>query len=360
MSGTALTAIGIAGAVGNILFGDAGPVVLGDFVFTGLEVPGSITWGGQQTLTVHKLPGGGRVIDVMGRDDAALSWSGILLGGDRASRAYALDEMRIAGLPVPLSWGSHLYTVVIREFICEDAAHRGNYRIACEVLRDESADPGDTDPTILGQIIADVNALLPVYGAVLAATGLGQAVYTSLTGLQTTTGGMATLTAGSTVGASVIVSASAAQALAASDVVTADTAFNAAPFNLTDPIAATAALQSVTLYAGSQAAGLFAIGGLGRMVDNLSLVSGETGARASMPQPVTQQRPGASAGAAVVSAGGNLYQIAADQLGDAGQWWRVMTASTLTDPMLTGLVSLKIPEPLPAPATGLPDGLVIL
>lgn len=359
-----VTGAGIAGAIGNILFGDAGPVVLGDFTFTGLEVPASITWGGGQALTVHKLPGGGRVIDVMGRDDAAMSWDGILLGANRADRAYALDEMRVAGLPVALSWGAHLYTVVIREFTCQDAAHRGNYHITVEVLRDESANPADATPTILGQIIDDVNALLPIYSTVVAATGLGSAIYTSLTGLQTSAGATRSLTAGSPAAAPIVAAAASIQAQAALDMAAADIVFSyevaAPPFGSSDPIIATNAIQGLTLYCASQAAAMMAIGGAGRIIDNLSLVSGETVAQASMPQPSTQLRPGGSAGAAVISAGGNLYQISADQLGDAAQWWRVMTASALTDPMLTGLVSLKVPLPVPAPASGLPDGLTVL
>ncbi len=42
--------------------------------------------------------------------------------------------------------------------------------------------------------------------------------------------------------------------------------------------------------------------------------------------------------------GGNLFQIAASQLGDATQWIRIAQANGLSDPMLVGLITLRIPD----------------
>ena len=55
-------------------------VTLGGFAFQDFEVPERIPAGGEQMLAIHKLVGGRRVIDAMGRDDAALEWSGYFLG----------------------------------------------------------------------------------------------------------------------------------------------------------------------------------------------------------------------------------------------------------------------------------------
>ena len=52
----------------------AGTLLLGPVLFRDFELPGQITWGGKQRLAVHHLPGGRRVIDAMGRDDAAIVW----------------------------------------------------------------------------------------------------------------------------------------------------------------------------------------------------------------------------------------------------------------------------------------------
>lgn len=42
-------------------------------------------------------------------------------------------------------------------------------------------------------------------------------------------------------------------------------------------------------------------------------------------------------------AGGNLFRVAATYLGDATQWIRIAQLNNLTDPMLTGTVTLKLP-----------------
>lgn len=42
-------------------------------------------------------------------------------------------------------------------------------------------------------------------------------------------------------------------------------------------------------------------------------------------------------------AGGNLFQLAAQYLGDATQWNRIAELNGLTDPFLAGPVTLEIP-----------------
>jgi nucleoid-associated protein YgaU len=49
----------------------------------------------------------------------------------------------------------------------------------------------------------------------------------------------------------------------------------------------------------------------------------------------------------LVVAGGNLFQIAAAELGDATQWIRIAQLNNLSDPMLDGVVTLLIPDPDP-------------
>jgi hypothetical protein len=43
-------------------------------------------------------------------------------------------------------------------------------------------------------------------------------------------------------------------------------------------------------------------------------------------------------------AGGNLFQIAAQQLGDATQWIRIAQLNGIKDPMLQGVVTLLVPD----------------
>src|SRR5690242_17085448 len=82
-------------------------LVLGPVAFSDFEVPERIRFGGAQRLTVHKLPGGARVIDALGPDDTELGWSGIFAGPDATERALLLDQLRVRGAVLPLkSWNS--------------------------------------------------------------------------------------------------------------------------------------------------------------------------------------------------------------------------------------------------------------
>jgi L-ascorbate metabolism protein UlaG (beta-lactamase superfamily) len=57
--------------------------------------------------------------------------------------------------------------------------------------------------------------------------------------------------------------------------------------------------------------------------------------------------------ATLTVAGGNLFQIAAQQLGDATQWIRIAQLNNLTDPMLSGLVTLTMPPVDPTAGGGI-------
>ena len=46
----------------------------------------------------------------------------------------------------------------------------------------------------------------------------------------------------------------------------------------------------------------------------------------------------------ILIAGSNLFTVAAQELGDATQWFRIAAMNGLTDPMLYGLVTLQIPN----------------
>ncbi len=110
------------------------PLIIGSLVLQGHEVPSHITIGGAQAVTIHKLPGGGRIIDAMGADDGSIGWRGLFVGPDAAQRARALDVMRIEGVSQALSFGDYTFNVVVVH--CEyDYQERGsiiNYRVKTE------------------------------------------------------------------------------------------------------------------------------------------------------------------------------------------------------------------------------------
>lgn len=43
-------------------------------------------------------------------------------------------------------------------------------------------------------------------------------------------------------------------------------------------------------------------------------------------------------------AGGDLFKIAAQYLGDATQWLRIARLNNISDPMISGVVTLVIPD----------------
>ena len=51
--------------------------------------------------------------------------------------------------------------------------------------------------------------------------------------------------------------------------------------------------------------------------------------------------------------GGNLFQIAAQYLGDATQWLRIAQLNGISDPMLSGIQTLLIPDPDPNAGGGI-------
>jgi hypothetical protein len=53
--------------------------------------------------------------------------------------------------------------------------------------------------------------------------------------------------------------------------------------------------------------------------------------------------------------GGNLYQLAAEKLGDATQWIRIAQANQISDPFLSGSVTLLLPDQDPTAGGGVPE-----
>ncbi len=112
---------------------------LGSLALEGFEVPGRVALGGAQSLAVHKLPGGVRVVDTMGRDDADLTWSGVISGGGASERARLLDAMRAAGDVISLSWDQFYYAVVVGHLKLEYCNPWWiEYSITCKVITDQA------------------------------------------------------------------------------------------------------------------------------------------------------------------------------------------------------------------------------
>lgn len=55
----------------------------------------------------------------------------------------------------------------------------------------------------------------------------------------------------------------------------------------------------------------------------------------------------------ITVAGGDLFHIAAQQLGDATQWIRIAQLNGLADPQISGVVTLRLPDPDPNAGGGI-------
>ena len=149
---------------------------LGPVAFEAFEVPARIGFGGHQRVVTHTLPGGARVIDTMGRDDAAITWSGAFSGPDATLRARLLDTLRSDGAVWTLAWDAFSYSVVIAEFQAQ--YERSNwipYRVSCTVLADDAAALAQATVSIAGLVLGDLAAATayPGVDADAAVTALG-------------------------------------------------------------------------------------------------------------------------------------------------------------------------------------------
>jgi hypothetical protein len=84
--------------------------------FDGFSTPAAMGAGGKQAMVIHKLPGGGRIIDTLGPDEDNISWNGEFFSNDAYDKVLALDGVRAAGFPVPLLFGGQFRSVIIDSF----------------------------------------------------------------------------------------------------------------------------------------------------------------------------------------------------------------------------------------------------
>lgn len=147
------------------LFAGFGALTLGPVIFYGFEVPERVNIGGEQALVVHKLPGGQRVIDAMGRNDAEIEWQGVFLSIDASARARTLDALRTSGAVLTLTWEAFNYSVVVSRFTASFLrSNHVPYSICCTVLADNSAQFTQPTPALSDNVSADLGLGLAAFG----------------------------------------------------------------------------------------------------------------------------------------------------------------------------------------------------
>lgn len=177
-------------------------LTLGGVVFADFEIPERINFGGGQMLSVHKLPGGTRVIDAMGPDDEDIRWSGRFRGPSAEQRGFLLDFMRRSGQQVLLTWSLHRYQVVIREFKADfQQPYEIPYSIACTVVLDETQAIAQAAIGFIEAMAADVVNAVGLGGVIgsstinAAVTGVAAAFSNYQAGVPNTTNALAGITA---------------------------------------------------------------------------------------------------------------------------------------------------------------------
>jgi hypothetical protein len=132
-------------------------LLLGPIEFQDFEIPSDIKFGGTQRLAVHHLLGGARVVDALGQDDAEINFSGAFSGQNATIRARTLDELRISGATLQLTWDVFFYTVVICRF---QASYQNRwwipFRLSCTVVSDNPSTIIGTVASLAGTAIADI------------------------------------------------------------------------------------------------------------------------------------------------------------------------------------------------------------
>ncbi len=138
---------GIVGSILGALSELPGLILtLGEVAFYDQEVPSSLSGGGTQMLGEHKYPGGVRTADAFGPDDAELAWSGTFVDLAAEARCHQVDAMRRFGVPVPLTWSSFSYAVIIKSFTWTyERTWQIRYQISLFVVQDLLFPPDDGD-----------------------------------------------------------------------------------------------------------------------------------------------------------------------------------------------------------------------
>jgi hypothetical protein len=121
-------------------------LTLGQVQFAEWEVPEDIDrFCGTHKLVVHEFPGGQRTVQKMGPfPPRSIRWEGVFWEGDQAGgsqdRVDQLNQMRVAGDVVELSFGAYTYDVVIHDFAVRPRSiFRQPYLIEVVPVRDNTA-----------------------------------------------------------------------------------------------------------------------------------------------------------------------------------------------------------------------------
>jgi len=134
-----------------------GPVIFNENT---LEVPEEIgNLAGVQVIEQHDFPGGVRTQQTYGAFPIEIGWRGLFTGTNALTRALAVDQLRVAGQPVTLSYGPKSFVGRIVEFTIRPKTQWFiHYTIRFLPLLDLSS--GNSSTTSAETIMAQQNGVL--------------------------------------------------------------------------------------------------------------------------------------------------------------------------------------------------------
>ena len=155
------------------------PVTIGPLVLTGLEVPEVFDRSASMQPAIHRLIGGGRVVQLLGANPRVRELRGILAGQGAVDRAVTLEALRDSGAVVLLTIGAWSENVVVTALELQYTA-RGSvirYRLQAEALPAASVSLSTTVSAVIGAAVADLGQAISSIG-LTGVSSLGSAAST--------------------------------------------------------------------------------------------------------------------------------------------------------------------------------------
>nr|WP_294546313.1 hypothetical protein [uncultured Rhodopila sp.] len=235
------------------------PIQIGMINLQDFEVPPSVRFGGRYRVMSHTLSGGTRILERLGPDDGDIQFRGTFSGPQAEARMRAINNLRLTGEVVWLTWESFRYQVIVKSFVADyHSPWWISYQIGCLVARqDGAADPQDQALSAL--VTADLaQAIAAVSGSSI-----------QLGSLQTALSAPYALSAGTSDQSQVIAAVASSQA-AIDQQITARSAVLATPFGTASAVSGYGSgLQSTVAAAGGLAAAVNANAYVGRIGSRL-------------------------------------------------------------------------------------------
>lgn len=299
------------------------------FEFLDFELPERITIPGRQKTVIHQMIGGKRLIDVLGVEYDAFTWSGIFTGNTTTARVKALEKLRDSGEPLTLTLDTYSFDVVITDFNpVFEFVYRQPYTISLAVLQ------RNDDPLLVDSLTGALNSLIS--SDIGTSLGLAdiinvQDITDAVTTVQSAVNAVsdfatATVSTIHTVVSPII----AAQQIIQANISSLESSLNSITtlggIVTGNPISTT--INNLLTQADGYTR-LPALYNLSSVLDRVNK-NVRTGQTANGVKTLTLS-------------GSNLYQVAADQYGDATYWDSLAEANGLTDPQLTGINTITVP-----------------